>query len=1510
MNKSINLSMLSKTNFSLILAILFAQFIFSQTRLVGFPGYNAANSTFPLSANYTSSEISSASLNYGGTGITPASDNRTVWSINNTNAFDVTTSPYLEYEINFTSEMDINFDRFVLHAAANTGTTTAIFELRWSLDNYATSLGTFTNNNSSYKLTSVDLSSQSNVSTGQITFRVYIYGGSLSFYNPSGGSYASSDGTLTSYANSSSPVGVWTTSIAPPPLPPTITSIAPAIAEVGDTVTISGTDFDTTPANNIVYFGGIKASVTSATSTQLSVIVPRCEVVSKVSVVKSGLSSNIQYFKFKNSTSQSLNLNWSSQFFKSPSSIAKLDPDTNLNAFDVGDFNNDGAMDIIAAMSGGALKIYYNPGLSSSITMSDFETTVQDIALSNNYDVEDFKIADLNNDGFLDIVCGLDTGKIVEVLMADGSGGFTSSTLIFSALRDSINSISLGDVNADGLLDIAATCYGTYSNTKFEVFTQQTDNTFTSYFSNLQVGTNIAFCKRVAIQDVNNDGYGEVFFLQYNTGLQMVSNNAGTLATSPTDMGSDTDMYGYDNIYFLDYDDDGDIDVVAPGQSNQRLYINDGSGNFTYSSLNHSRFGKMFDIDNDGDLDIIGSDYFGIKGSQNNSGAYQSTTTFLSRTTHFGGNYTGVEKLFDINGDGYADVITTDRYSTFLYYSEFQGNPSPTIISNSNFSTFDTCLSTSSIAQTFTVEGNNLTANISITAPSGFEISSNGSNFSSTLTLTQSSGIVAQTTIHVRLIGTTAGSFSGNISLASTGATSISEAILGTVNAPPTLTSTLDTVFIDDTLVITASTTAAATNAWVSSNPSVMTVNSSGVVSGVADGTATITFTDINGCTETLDLISRADFTCAEVDSRNNGNGQASSCPGVSGTAVASDVIGTSYNVVPASAKTGSIRFRWVNAPSVIPVITSVWLDGIQSAAEVGPPSVVSTTGGYEMVTYCFYNVNLPNAGSYTLEYSNPQTGEVYGRCTFTGNSDTPTAEPTLVSNTDPLITSSVTDQSTCANVGLTGLSFTISDAEDTSDLLFVSASSSNQTLVTDAGIAITRSNDSVTIEVTPETDQVGTTVITLTVTDINGGTASFNFNYDIPQDNIDPTITAPTAVTVNVDAASCEATGVDLGLPTTADNCSVASTTSDAPVAFSLGDTVVTWTVTDGSGNTATATQTITVVDDIDPTITAPVDITLNVDAASCEATGVDLGTPTTADNCSVASTTNDAPVAFSLGDTVVTWTVTDGSGNTATATQTVTVVDNIDPVAITQDITVSVGDNPFIEITEADVDNGSSDNCSIASITFDITQFDCSMFGDNTVTMTVTDTSGNSSSTTFVVTVTNCDADDDGIFDVDDNCPFTPNPDQADNDMDGIGDVCDDDDDDDGVLDTEDNCPMTYNPGQEDRDNDGLGDVCDLIEINASQALTPNGDGINDTWMIYNIENHPNNIVRVYNRWGNEVFSARGYQNDWDGRYVKSNGSVGSDSLLPEASSYYYQIDLDGNGTVDYDGWLYITK
>jgi gliding motility-associated-like protein len=164
--------------------------------------------------------------------------------------------------------------------------------------------------------------------------------------------------------------------------------------------------------------------------------------------------------------------------------------------------------------------------------------------------------------------------------------------------------------------------------------------------------------------------------------------------------------------------------------------------------------------------------------------------------------------------------------------------------------------------------------------------------------------------------------------------------------------------------------------------------------------------------------------------------------------------------------------------------------------------------------------------------------------------------------------------------------------------------------------------------------------------------------------------------------------------------------------------------------------------------------------------------------------------------------------------------------------------------------------------------------------------------------------DTDGDGIADNLDNCPLTPNANQADNDHDGQGDVCDTDDDNDGILDTNDNCPITANTNQADRDRDGMGDVCDLVELNIAQAITPNGDGVNDTWVIYNIENHPGTIVRVFNRWGKEVFYSNDYHNDWDGHYLDLNES------LPSSGSYMYQIDLDGNGTIDAQGWLYITN
>ncbi|HQQ62815.1 MAG TPA: thrombospondin type 3 repeat-containing protein [Pseudomonadales bacterium] len=78
----------------------------------------------------------------------------------------------------------------------------------------------------------------------------------------------------------------------------------------------------------------------------------------------------------------------------------------------------------------------------------------------------------------------------------------------------------------------------------------------------------------------------------------------------------------------------------------------------------------------------------------------------------------------------------------------------------------------------------------------------------------------------------------------------------------------------------------------------------------------------------------------------------------------------------------------------------------------------------------------------------------------------------------------------------------------------------------------------------------------------------------------------------------------------------------------------------------------------------------------------------------------------------------------------------------------------------------------------------------------------------------------DSDGILTAADNCPYAYNPNQADIDQDGVGDVCDTDADGDGLLNRTDNCPLASNADQLDTDSDGSGDVCDSMPTVAPAA------------------------------------------------------------------------------------------
>ena len=85
------------------------------------------------------------------------------------------------------------------------------------------------------------------------------------------------------------------------------------------------------------------------------------------------------------------------------------------------------------------------------------------------------------------------------------------------------------------------------------------------------------------------------------------------------------------------------------------------------------------------------------------------------------------------------------------------------------------------------------------------------------------------------------------------------------------------------------------------------------------------------------------------------------------------------------------------------------------------------------------------------------------------------------------------------------------------------------------------------------------------------------------------------------------------------------------------------------------------------------------------------------------------------------MTLTVTDAAGNTDQCTATVTVEDNVSPTAVCQPVTVQLDGSGNATVTAAQVDGGSSDNCSITSMSVSPSTFTCANAGANTVTLTV---------------------------------------------------------------------------------------------------------------------------------------------------------------------------------------------
>ncbi|MEY5048716.1 MAG: hypothetical protein RLZZ175_2075 [Bacteroidota bacterium] len=316
-------------------------------------------------------------------------------------------------------------------------------------------------------------------------------------------------------------------------------------------------------------------------------------------------------------------------------------------------------------------------------------------------------------------------------------------------------------------------------------------------------------------------GGGKMFVIQYNglfsanldgSSITSISGDVGqfdkTLIGEPKDIDFHNNklyfvFYSYgDNKYHLyESDTDGKNSVELYSTLNA-LYSLDVTNNTLYWVETESGNGVLHK------RSIVGSGSGTTLGTINGVPLYQVKVD-NNKSTVYVATYedNGTSKVYTIptSGGVFNKIADLDFVVGGLSFPT-SVVLNPTISKSGSLSAFTTCSGKASVSQTFTVAGSDLTNDIAINAPTGFEISTvEASGYASSVTLTQVAGIVSSTTIYARLASNATGNPSGDISISSTGAAPTSLGINGTVIVTPMAPETQgDSVCDNGTLTLMA----------------------------------------------------------------------------------------------------------------------------------------------------------------------------------------------------------------------------------------------------------------------------------------------------------------------------------------------------------------------------------------------------------------------------------------------------------------------------------------------------------------------------------------------------------------------------------------------------------------------------------------------------------------------------------------------------------------------------------
>ncbi len=494
---------------------------------------------------------------------------------------------------------------------------------------------------------------------------------------------------------------------------PVIASFSPVSGPIGTTVIITGSNFNTTAANNTVYFGAVKAAVSAATTTSLTVTVPVGTTYQPVTVTANNLTAY---------ATQSFAVTF-------PSNVAGITPNSFAAKADfaagsdpasvaVGDFDGDGKADMVCAnLSSNTLSVFRNTGSSGNISFAakvDYPTGVGPVNVV---------IGDLNGDGKPDVVVANNSSASISIYKNTSvSGAISFAPKIDYTGGSRTNSIAVGDLDGDGKPDLAV------ANTLFPALL---------IFKNTSVSGTISFnagldlfignYTRIAISDLDGDGKPDLVGTDGGSGLSAHRNTSASGTISFAAVVNFTTGNNNSTVSIGDVDGDGKCDLaVATGASGVSVLRNTSvigavsfAGKADFAAGLNPRDLAMGDLDGDGKPDLAIANSNGTTVSVLKNTGSSGTVSFAPSVDFPTGQYPYSVAVADMDGDGKPDLAVADHYNTSYAISVIKNQTD-----GPNVASF--APANAGVGTTLTITGTNFTGATAVSiggiAASGFTV--------------------------------------------------------------------------------------------------------------------------------------------------------------------------------------------------------------------------------------------------------------------------------------------------------------------------------------------------------------------------------------------------------------------------------------------------------------------------------------------------------------------------------------------------------------------------------------------------------------------------------------------------------------------------------------------------------------------------------------------------------------------------------------------------------------------